>query len=101
MTPAAAGDPGAGSADLRYRVGMLSLTLSLISPLFALVVPSFGLHTATTAALIGFFLIGGPEIFLVVGVALAGKRALETIKTRLSAVFKRRFPPKAVSRRRR
>lgn len=59
---------------------MSCIILSLICPVFGLIVPFFGLSEAITATLVGVFLIGGPEVFLILGIALAGKQAFTTIK---------------------
>ena len=36
-----------------------------------------------SAAVIGFFIIGGPELFLIIGGALAGKDAIKLIKSKI------------------
>jgi hypothetical protein len=66
--------------DLKYKIGMGFIALSLISPLIGLAVPLLDLSTGTTTALVTFFMVGGPEIFLIAGAALAGKQAIESIK---------------------
>ncbi len=65
---------------MKYKIGMGFIILGIISPLIGLAVPLLNLSTATTTALVTFFMVGGPEIFLIAGVALAGKQAIEAIK---------------------
>ena len=38
-------------------------------------------------AIQGFLLVGGPEVFMVIGVALAGKEGLTTIKNAVKRIF--------------
>jgi len=66
--------------DLKYKIGMGFIVLGIISPLIGLAVPLLDLSTGTTTALVTFFMVGGPEIFLIAGAALAGKQAFESIK---------------------
>lgn len=75
--------------SFKYKIGMLFIIFGIISPLFGLVVPLLGLSPETTTMVVTFFMVGAPEIFLIAGGALAGKEAMETIKSRLfqSAVF--------------
>ena len=69
-----------GKKDLKYKIGMGLIILGIISPLIGLAVPLLNLPSATTTALVTFFMVGGPEIFLIAGAALAGKQAIEAIK---------------------
>lgn len=71
----------------KYKLGMFFLGLMIVSPLLALLVPLFNLKNSLELALQGVLLVGGPEVFLVIGVALAGKEALDTIKNKLKAIF--------------
>lgn len=68
------------SKDMKYKIGMVFIVLGIFSPLIGLGVPLLDLPSGTSTALVTFFMVGGPEIFLVVGGALAGKQAIETIK---------------------
>ncbi len=64
----------------KYKFGMFFLILMIISPGVALLIPMLGFSDTITLSLQGFFFIGGPEVFMIVGIALAGKEALTTIK---------------------
>jgi len=82
--------------SLSYRIGMLCIALSFISPLLSFFVPLLGLAPTTAATLVGLLLVGGPEVFMVLGAAFAGKEAVETIKAKIKSLFRRRGPPKPV-----
>jgi len=73
--------------SVAYRLGVGCLILALLSPLSALLVPYLGFSAAATAALIGFLVVGGPEVFLIAGIALAGKEAWEAVKNRLGKML--------------
>lgn len=64
---------------------MTFIIMGVISPVFGLIVPFIGLPTATTTTIVALFMVGGPEVFIILGGALAGKEALTTIKSRLFA----------------
>lgn len=66
--------------DMKYKIGMGFIVLGIFSPLIGLAVPLLDLPSGTTTALVTFFMVGGPEIFLIAGAALAGKQAMDTIK---------------------
>lgn len=63
---------------------MFFIVLGIISPLIGLTIPLLALPAATTTV-VALFMIGGPEVFLVLGAALAGKEALTNIKSKLFA----------------
>lgn len=71
--------------SLKYKIGMTFIIMGIISPVFGLIVPFLGLPASTTTTIVALFMVGGPEVFLVLGGALAGKEALTTIKSRLFA----------------
>ena len=72
---------------IRYKTGMFLLVLMIVSPGIALLIPYIGFSEAITMTLQGFFLVGGPEVFMVAGVALAGKEGLETVKNTVKKLF--------------
>ncbi len=84
--------------SLRYRLGMLCLAVSFISPLLALGVPLLGLGKTASATLVGALLVGGPEVFLILGAALAGQEAREAIKSKVRALFGRKTPGRPAGR---
>ena len=76
------------SKTMSYRLGMVFIGFAMILPVFILVVPLLKLSATKQAMLIGFFTIGGPEVFLIIGAVLAGKEGIETIKGKLKLFFK-------------
>ena len=72
---------------LKYKIGMFLLIIMIISPGIALLIPYLGLSETLTLTTQGLFLVGGPEIFMVAGIALAGKEGLETIKNTVKKLF--------------
>jgi len=77
---------------MKYKIGMFIIVLGFISPIFGLIVPFFGFDEITTNTLIGFFMVGGPELFILLGGALAGKEGLDKIKSKIFApAGQRRF----------
>ena len=70
---------------MKYKIGMFIISLGFISPLVGLVVPFLGFDETTTNSLVAFFMIGGPELFIIGGGALTGKEGLETIKAKVFA----------------
>jgi len=70
-----------------YKIGLFFIILAFISPLIALIVPFFNFNKTFSSVLIGFFLIGGPELFLILGGLLAGKKVIENIKNKVKGLF--------------
>ena len=79
-------------ATLRVKIGIFFIVMSCVFPLFGLVVPFLGLSAYLTAFLVAFFLVGGPEICLIIGAALAGKRAVQMITEKVKKLFRRGLP---------
>lgn len=82
---------GMQQTSMRSRIGVYLVGIGFISPVFALIVPLFGLPTNINAWLITFFLVGAPEIFLILGAALAGKEGVALVKNKFKALFRRVF----------
>lgn len=82
---------------LRFKLGIFFVILSCILPLLGLVVPFLGLPIYPTTFLVAFLLVGGPEVCLIIGAALAGKRAVHLITDKVKRMF-RRGPPKPTSK---
>ncbi|OEU68161.1 MAG: hypothetical protein BA863_13875 [Desulfovibrio sp. S3730MH75] len=72
-----------GKKSLKYKFGMGLIFFGMICPLFSFIVPFLNLSTAMSSTIIAFLMVGGPELFLIAGGALAGKEALDSIKSRL------------------
>lgn len=73
--------------SLKSRIGIFLVVLGFISPIFGLIVPFLGLDNTTTTSLVAFFLIGGPEIFLILGGVLAGKEGVLLVKNRVKRML--------------
>jgi hypothetical protein len=74
------------------------LVLGAICPLFTPLVAMTGLSTEWKAALSGLLLVGIPEIFSLIAIAVMGKDGFNYIKGKVFAFFKRHALPKVVSR---
>lgn len=68
---------------MRFKLGLIFIVIGTVMPAFGLAVPLLHLPAGYSAAIIGFFIVGGPELFLLIGAALAGKQAVTMVKSRL------------------
>ncbi len=82
----------------RFKLGVYLLVLGAICPLFTPLVAMTGLSTEWKAALSGLLLVGIPEIFSLIAIAVMGKDGFNYIKGKVFAFFKRHALPKVVSR---
>ncbi len=69
------------------KIGIALVVLGMILPVFALIVPFLGLSEGLSAGLVGFLMIGGPEIFIVAGGALAGKEGVLLVKEKAKSLL--------------
>ncbi len=74
-------------SSLKSKIGIGLVILGFICPVFGLVVPFLGFEGTTTTALVAFFMVGGPEIFLILGGLLAGKEGILLVKNRIKRMF--------------
>ena len=82
----------------RFKLGVYLLVLGAICPLFTPLVAMTALSREWKAALSGLLLIGIPEIFSLVAIAVMGKDGFNYIKGKVFGFFKRHALPKEVSR---
>lgn len=82
----------------RFKLGVYLLALGAICPLFTPLIAMTDLSTEWKAALSGLLLIGIPEVFSLVAIAVMGKDGFNYIKGKVFAFFKRHALPKEVSR---
>jgi hypothetical protein len=73
--------------SLKSRIGIFLIVLGFIFPVFGLLVPLLGLSVAVTTTLVAFFMVGGPEIFLVAGAALAGKEGILLVQNKIKRMM--------------
>jgi hypothetical protein len=92
---AATGQPGPMTG--RLILGTSVFVFGMLCPLFVPLVAMSGLSTSWKATLSGVLLLGIPEAFLLVAVAILGKPGYEEMKRRLLAVFRRVRPAGSVS----
>jgi hypothetical protein len=62
--------------DWRLYIGVTALLLSIIMPFLAILVPYLPLPLTWKALIAGAMVLGGPEVFTIVAVALLGKETL-------------------------
>ncbi|MGD9328670.1 MAG: hypothetical protein PVH48_06850 [Cyclobacteriaceae bacterium] len=74
-------------ASLRSKIGIFLIVFGFIFPVFGLLVPLLGLSTGMTTTLVAFFMVGGPEIFMIAGAALAGKEGIVLVKNRIKKML--------------
>jgi hypothetical protein len=82
----------------RFYLGLAFLGLSLILPLFGLLVVRLPLSLAIKATIIGLLTVGGPELFGILAVICLGKENLLRIKQKFMSLLRRLRPPSPVSR---
>ena len=66
--------------------------------MIALLFPFLNFSTELTATLVAVFLIGLPEVFLLIGAALSGKEAAHALAKKARVWLRLNKPPKPVSR---
>lgn len=91
--PAAAPRP----AGWRYRAGWIFFILSFVLPLVGLGVPFLGFDKATTVLLTGVLLAGGPEVAIVIAVALWGRETFNYFMGRTKGLLRKLAPATYVS----
>jgi hypothetical protein len=83
---------------LRFTLGLAFLALSLILPLFGLLVVRLPLSLASKATIIALLTVGGPELLGIMAVVCLGPENLLRLKQKLMARLRRLRPPSPVSR---
>ncbi|AZQ64327.1 hypothetical protein EI427_19550 [Flammeovirga pectinis] len=74
-------------ASIKSKIGLALISCAVLMPVLGLLIPFLGLNKIVTGALVGLFLVGGPEIFIVLGVTLAGKEGITIVKNFIKKVF--------------
>jgi len=81
----------------RYFAGWFFFILSFLMPLLVPFIPMLGVNKAMTAILMGGFLVGGPEVIMVIAIVLWGKSTFDYFMGHVYRFFKRLAPPNSVS----
>lgn len=84
--------------DWQFYTGMAALILSFMMPLFALLVPLFGLSVAQSAFLMGFLIAGVPDVIFLIAIALLGKDTLQYFIYRMKKTVREAVILKPVSK---
>ena len=69
-----------------------------LTPLLIPIVTSSDLSTGWKTALSGLLAVGIPELFMIIGAAVAGKEGFEYIKSKIFGFIKKQGPPDTVSK---
>ena len=92
-------EPVRPASGWRRRLGIATFVLALALPLVALIlVPILGLPEEANAALIGLSLVGGPDLLLVVSIAILGKDGVAELMRKLGSVVRKLTKWDAVTR---
>ncbi len=92
--------PGVEEAPLprgRLVLGGAIFVTGFLSPLLVPLVAATGLPTEWKAALSGLLLLGIPELFMLIAVAVLGKPGYDYLKRRMLGLIGRFAPPEKVS----
>ncbi|MCG6934744.1 MAG: transporter suffix domain-containing protein [Proteobacteria bacterium] len=87
-----------GPPRWRFRVGGAVFIVGFCTPLLIPIVTSSTLSTEWKAAISGLMLVGVPELFTLVAIAILGKSGFAYLKERLFSLTKKFGPPAMVSR---
>ncbi len=72
---------------IKFYVGMTLFCLGLFLPLLALIVPFLGFPLLVKVLLSSILVVGGPEVFMVMGVVFAGKPTIDFIKAKFKSLL--------------
>ncbi|MBD0400749.1 transporter suffix domain-containing protein [Flammeovirga sp. EKP202] len=73
--------------SIRNRIGIVFIITGFVSPLIGLIVPFLNLSSTLTSSLVALLMVGGPEVFLVIGTALAGKKGITMVQNRIKRLL--------------
>ena len=91
------GNSGAASPKSRIFWGGLILVIGFISPLAIPFVNSLAVSGPWKVAISGLLLVGIPEVFMLIAVAVMGESGYAYLKRRLLSLLRRHGPPERVS----
>lgn len=82
----------------KLRLGAVILVVGFLSPLLIPLVVASNWSAATKSLISGLLAFGIPELFMIVAIAVMGKKGYELIKGKTIKYLKRFAPPDSVSR---
>ena len=82
----------------QFYTGAIILVVGFLLPLLIPLVAYLDVSTEVRTLISGMLLVGGPEVFSVIAIAIMGKPGFIYIKTRVFALIKRALPAGKVSR---
>lgn len=83
---------------IRLYIGISLFILSLISPLFGIIVAWTSWSTAIKATLIGLFTAGIPEVLALLAAAILGKENFDLLKSKVFSFLKKLRPTAVVNK---
>lgn len=94
---ASSASPPQNPGGFRYHAGWVCFIASFLLAVVGLLVPMLGLDKATATVLTGALVVGGPEIAIVLAVALWGKETFQYFMGRAKGLLKLLLPAHRVS----
>jgi hypothetical protein len=82
----------------QFYIGVVILVVGFLLPLLIPFVAYLDVSTEARALISGILLIGGPEVFSIIAIAIMGKSGFIYIKAKVFALLKRALPAGKVSR---
>jgi hypothetical protein len=82
-------------STLRFTLGLACLALSLILPLFGLLVARLPLSLAAKATIIALLTVGGPDFLGILAVVCLGQENLLRLKQKFMVRLRRLRPPQS------
>jgi hypothetical protein len=82
----------------RLLIGGTVLVVGMLSPLLVPLVAASGLSSGWKTTVSGLLVLGIPELFMLVAVAIMGKQGYEYLKSKLFGLFRKQVMPMRVSR---
>jgi len=73
--------------SVKFYVGLILFCIGIFLPLLAFIVPFLGFPVLVKTVITSILIVGGPEIFMILGVIFAGKETMKFIKGRFWSFF--------------
>jgi len=90
------GESAPENSKARIFWGSLILIIGFVSPLLIPVLSHLGIPEQWKVVISGLLLVGVPEVFMLIAVAVMGKSGYEYLKSRLRSLLRRYGPPDRV-----